>query len=60
MVDVSGRGLGFSALSFFPLINPPSLPRSVELMPSRCVRKSLFSIAEATMIGRGFRMCEGI
>ena len=60
-VDVPGRSLGSSFEgSFFPLINPPSFPRKLELMPSRCVLKSLFSIADATMIGRGFRMWEGM
>lgn len=43
-------------LSSPPFRSLPSLHRRVELMPSKCVRKSLFSMAEATMMGRGLRM----
>ncbi len=42
-------------LSSPPLRNLPILQRRLELIPSKWVRKSLFSMAEATMMGRGFR-----
>ena len=56
--DVPGRRRGFSRIlelfSFLPpFMNPPILPLNVELMPSRWVLKSLFSIAEAMTIGLG-------
>ena len=51
-----GRRRPKGAWSSPPFINRPSLPRRLALMPSKCVRKSLFSIAEATMMGRGFRI----
>ena len=52
----SGRVLLLSLLSFLSLINPLILPLRLELISSRWVRKSLFSIADVTMIGRGLRM----
>ena len=52
--DVSGLLLVFSdVLSFFTFMSPPSFPLRVELMPSRWVLKSLFSMADAITIGRG-------